>query len=67
MLKKLNSNIIVALCTSCALIAFAFYERYDDSDTVPAVAFYIAAATICILPALYATFRHKSCQNKPRT
>ena len=31
MLKKLNANIIVALCASCAIIAFAFYERYAAS------------------------------------
>ncbi|HTF66200.1 MAG TPA: hypothetical protein VK638_26300 [Edaphobacter sp.] len=64
MLKKLNSTLIIALCTSAALIAFAFYERYEASGTVPAVAFYCAAAVICLLPALYALLRHKICRNK---
>jgi len=35
MFKKLNSNIIIALCTSGAMIAFAFYQRYVPSGTVP--------------------------------
>jgi len=64
MLKRLNVNIIIAFCTSCAMIAFAFYERYAASGTVPAVAFYGAAAVICLLPALYALLRHKICRNK---
>jgi hypothetical protein len=63
MLKGLNANTIIALCTSCAIIAFAFYERYDASGTVPAVAFYGAAAVICLLPVLYALLRHKICRN----
>jgi hypothetical protein len=63
MLKKLNSNIIIALCTSCAIIAFAFYERHAASRSVPAVAFYGAAAVICLLPVLYGLLRHKTCRN----
>jgi hypothetical protein len=66
MLKRLNANIIIALCTSCAIIAFAFYERYEASGTVPAVAFYGAAAVICLRPVLYALLCHKTCQNKMR-
>jgi hypothetical protein len=61
MLKKLNSTIIIALCTSAALIAFAFDQRYEASVTVPAVAFYVAAAVICLLPVLYALLRRKTC------
>jgi hypothetical protein len=64
MLKRLNSTIIIALCTSAALIAFAFYQRYEGPVTVPTGAFYIAAAIICLLPVFYALFRHKSCRNK---
>ena len=63
MFKKLNSNIIIALCTSCAIIAFAFYERREASCSVPAVAFYGAAAVICLLPVLYGLLRHKTCRN----
>lgn len=58
MLKRLNANIIIALCTSCALIAFA---RYEASINVSAVAFYITAAIICLLPVFYALFRRKTC------
>jgi hypothetical protein len=63
MFKKLNSNIIVALCTGCALIAFAFYERHEASGSVPAVVFYGAAAVICLPRVLYALLRHKVCRN----
>jgi hypothetical protein len=63
MLKKLNSTIIIALCTSAALIAFAFDQRYEASVTVPAVAFYVAATVICLLPVLYALLRRKTCRN----
>lgn len=58
MLKKLNAKIIIALCTSSALVAFAFDQRHEASVTVPAVAFYFAAAVICLLPVLYAVLRH---------
>ena len=60
MLKRLNSNIITALCTGCALIAFAFLRSYV---TVPAVAFYIAAAAICLLPVVLAP----ACQRARRS
>jgi hypothetical protein len=64
MLKKLNAKIIIALCTSCAIIAFAFYERHAASNTLPAGEFYIAAAVICLLPVSYALLRCKTCRNK---
>lgn len=63
MLKKLNANIIVALCASCAIIAFAFYERYAASPIAPAGAFYVAAV-ICLPRIFYALLRHKVCRNK---
>ncbi len=64
MLKRLNTKIIVALCTSCAIIGFAFYERHAASNPVPAVAFYIAAAVTCLLPVSCALLRCKICRNK---
>jgi hypothetical protein len=64
MLKRLNVNIVIAFSTSCAMIAFAFYERNEASGTVPEVAFYGAAAAICLLPVLYGLLRHKVCRNK---
>jgi uncharacterized membrane protein YqjE len=63
-LKRLNGNIIIALCTTCAIIAFAFDQRYEAAITVPAVAFYVAAAIICLLPVFYALFRRKTCRNR---
>jgi hypothetical protein len=63
---RINANIVIASCTSCALIAFAFYERYQASNPVPEVAFYGAAAIICLLPVLYALLRHKICRNSGR-
>lgn len=64
MLKKFNVNIIVALCASCAVIAFEFYERYAASPIAPAGAFYVAAAVICLPRVYYAWSRHKACRNK---
>jgi len=34
------------------------FARYETST------FYLAAAVICLLPVVYALFRHKSCRNK---
>jgi membrane protein YdbS with pleckstrin-like domain len=64
MLKRLNSKIIIALCTSSAIIAFAFYRRQEASVMVSAVAFYCAAAVICLLPVIHALYRHQICRNK---
>jgi len=62
MLKRLNANIIIAFCTSCALIAFAFYERYEGPIQVRATTFYMAAAVICLLPVVYGLLRCKTCR-----
>ena len=59
MLKRPNPNIIIALCTSGAMIAFACYQRYAPSGTVPEFALYVAAAVICLLPVIYAFVRCK--------
>ena len=67
MLKRLNVNIIIAFSTSCAMIAFAFHERHEASGTVPEVAFYGAAAAICLLPVFYGLLRHMGCRNKIST
>ena len=63
MFKRLNTPGIVAFCTSCALIAFAFYQRRAASEAVPAYAFYLAAAIICLLPVLHALIRQKTCRS----
>ena len=59
MRKRFNSNFSIALCTGCALIAFAFYHT---SIAVPAVAFYVTAATICLLPVAYCLVTRKACR-----
>jgi len=57
MLKKLKTNTIIAICTAGAMIALAFYERHGGPNPVPEIAFYGAAAAICLLPVLYALVR----------
>jgi hypothetical protein len=68
MRKKLNSTtfiiIAIALCDSAALIAFAFNQRHAASVKLPAVAFYVAAAIICLGSEAYGRLRSKSCRNK---
>lgn len=64
MLKRTNPTIVIALCTSCAIIAFAFYQRSAPSVIVPTVVFYLAAAVICLLPALYALVHCKTSRIK---
>ena len=66
MFKRLSAPVILALFTSCAIIAFALYQRDEAWGAVPAVAFYFAAAIICLSPSLYAVLRHKACRNKRR-
>ena len=51
--KKSTRIIVIALCTSAALIGFSLYQSRAGSVPVPAVAFYTAAALICVLPAAY--------------
>ena len=60
MLKRFNSNIITALCTACAIIAFAVYRTHFSA---PAVVFYVAAATICLLPVVFAPACRRACRN----
>ena len=60
MLKRLNSNIITALCTAGAIIAFAVYQVYIP---VSPVALYILAATICLLPVVFAPACRRACRN----
>lgn len=65
MLKKINSNILIALCTSAALIAFAFDQRHKSPViTMSEVSLFVLAAIICVLPVLYALLRCKAWRNK---
>ena len=45
MFDKHHVQIIVALCTSCALIAFSYYQRYRAVN-VSTAALFAAAAII---------------------
>ena len=51
MFKRLNSTLIIALCTSCAMIAFAFLQAHV---TVTAATLDAGAAVICLLPVVFA-------------
>lgn len=61
MFKRFNANFITALCTGCALVAFALLQAYVN---VSATALYLAAAAICIFPVVFAAARRKQCRDK---
>jgi hypothetical protein len=63
MKRILNVNFIIALFTGCALIAFAFCQRYGISGIPSETALFCAAAGICLLPVFYGLLRHKTCRN----
>ncbi len=52
MFKRFNANFITALCTGCAIIAFAFFQAHVN---VSATTLDVAAATIGLLPAAFGT------------
>lgn len=62
MLVKRRMHIVVALSTSCALIAFAVYQRHHPV-AIPPVVFFVAAAIISLLDVVYGILRHKSCRS----
>jgi hypothetical protein len=49
MFTKTRSNIILALCISGVLIAFAFSNRHAALPRVPAAAFYVVVAVFFLL------------------
>ncbi len=57
MLKKSIPTIIIALCTSAALIGFAFVQRYGEETHVSEAMLYVAAAIICVSPVIYRLLR----------
>jgi hypothetical protein len=63
MFDKPRIQLIIALCTSCTLIAFAVYRRHH-SVPIPGIAFYVTAALICVIGEVYARSRHKTCRTK---
>ncbi|MGC4055273.1 MAG: hypothetical protein QM757_41085 [Paludibaculum sp.] len=56
--KQTSSTIITALITACAMIAFAYYRAYV---TVPAAAFWLAAAVICLVPVASCLVKRRTC------
>lgn len=56
--------ISIALCTAGALMGFAYYQRYVGPVPVPAVAFYGAAAVICLLSSRGNLPWRESCLNQ---
>jgi hypothetical protein len=62
MLKRIDANILIALCSACIMLALAFNGRYRDSDMPHGLPFYAAAGAIGLLSGLYAMARHKSCK-----
>jgi len=63
MFHKRRTHLIIAVCTGCALIAFAVYQRHH-SVLIPRSAFYGAAALICVIAELFDLFRYKNCRSK---
>ena len=63
MFDKPRIQLIIALCTSFTLIAFAVYRRHH-SVPIQGIAFYITAALICVVGEVYARSRHKTCKTK---
>ena len=63
MFDKSRIQLIIALCTSCTLIAFAVYRRHH-SVPKPGIAFYVTAALICVVGEVYGRSRHKTCRTK---
>jgi hypothetical protein len=58
MTKKTNPTIVItAIVISCALLVFARFEAFVP---VSAVTLFIAAAVICLLPAVYTFVRRRS-------
>lgn len=66
MIKPFNSTTVIALCAGVTLIGFAFDQRGEHHVNLPAVAYYIAAAVICLLPVFAALVRHKTCARSQR-
>ncbi len=63
MFDKRRIQLIIAVCTSCALIAFSVYRKHH-SVPIPGIAFYITAALICVAGEVYGRLRHNACRTK---
>ncbi len=65
MSQKFNSNLIVALFTALAIIAFALDQRHTRFIPLSVTQLFIAAAVICVAPAFYKALRCR--MNRRRT
>jgi hypothetical protein len=63
MFDKRRTHLIIAICTSYVLIAFAVYQRHH-AVVMPRSAFYGAAAIIFVIAELFDLFRYKTCRSK---
>lgn len=63
MFHKTRIQLIIAACTSWALIAFAAYRRHHSVPISP-IAFYFAAGLICVVGEVYGRLGHKTCRTK---
>ena len=61
--KRSIQTIVIALCTSTALIGLAFLQRYGSG--VSQTTLYFAAAIICVSPVIYRLLRCHSRLNRP--
>jgi len=64
MSRKFNSNLIVALCTALAVIAFALDQRHTHFIPLSVTQLFIAAAVICVVPAFYKALRCRMNRHK---
>jgi len=63
--KRSIQTIVIALCTSTALVGLAFFQRYGSGVRVSQTTLYFAAAIICISPVIYRLLRCHSRLNRP--
>jgi hypothetical protein len=63
--RKSTQTIVIALCTSAALIGLAFYQRYWGPVNISDTALYVAAAILCLSPATYDRIRCRGNQKPP--
>lgn len=63
MFDKRATQLLIALCTSCTLIAFAIYCRHHLAP-VSRTVLYVAAAIICLAGEGYGHLRRNACRTK---
>lgn len=51
--------LVITSTASCGFIALGYYERFSAAEKLPAIAFYLTAAGICLLPVVHGLYRRK--------